>query len=78
MGFHERAGFACAKGSQPGTGAVSLLMVNMRKVLRRSGATVRMQAGALGQRAMGPTMDRWCLLQQPRCAWPEWLVRTAV
>lgn len=45
MGFHERAGFACAKGSQPGTGAVSLLMVNMRKVLSRSGATVRMQAG---------------------------------
>jgi hypothetical protein len=49
MGFHDRAGFACAKSSQPGTGAVSLLMHNMRRVLSHNGVNVRVQAGTLIQ-----------------------------
>jgi hypothetical protein len=45
MGFHDRSGFACARGAASGSKAVTLLMQNMRRVLGRTGAAVRVQAG---------------------------------
>jgi hypothetical protein len=63
MGFHDRAGFACAKSSNPGTAAVSLLMHNMRRVLSRNGVSVRVQAGTMLQqmRAVSIRLPASCL-----------------
>jgi hypothetical protein len=45
LGFHDRSGFACAKGSTPGTKTVTLLTQNMRAVLSKRGVMVKVQPG---------------------------------
>jgi hypothetical protein len=74
MGFHDRSGFACARGAASGTKAVTLLMQNMRRVLGRTGAAVRVQAGGgrWGERGSEQEMhngssicNRWPCWQAP-------------
>ncbi|WIA10633.1 hypothetical protein OEZ85_010815 [Tetradesmus obliquus] len=45
LGFHDRSGFACAKGGTSKTKTITLLTQNMRSVLGKNGVNVKVQPG---------------------------------
>lgn len=45
LGFGDRSGFACPKGSIPATRTVAIAMTEMRGVVGRKAASVTVQAG---------------------------------